>query len=115
MQVTGTKQEKMSKLIRSYLKYARGEQKYSPWMILYPTQAITKMWMRLRIALFKRGIFSVTDPVLPVVSIGNNSMGGTNKTPMTEWVVKQFLDAGIKAGLVSRGYKAKGTSPIWIG
>ncbi|MEG1641795.1 MAG: tetraacyldisaccharide 4'-kinase [Synergistaceae bacterium] len=105
----------MSKLIRSYLKYARGEQKYSPWMILYPTQAITKMWMRLRIALFKRGIFSVTDPVLPVVSIGNNSMGGTNKTPMTEWVVKQFLDAGIKAGLVSRGYKAKGTSPIWIG
>ena len=105
----------MSKVVRSYLSYARGEKKYSAWSILYPAQGITRLWMKLRIELFKRGIFSVTDPVLPVISIGNNSMGGTNKTPMTELVVKTFLDAGIKAGLVSRGYKAKGTTPLWIG
>lgn len=72
--------------------------------------------MLLRIGLYGRGIFSVTDPVLPVVSIGNNSLGGTNKTPMTELVVRQFLEAGIEAGLVSRGYRTKShEEPIWVG
>lgn len=105
----------MSKVIRSYLNYARGKNKYSPWNLLYPLQYLTRFWMILRIAFFERGIFSVTDPVLPVISIGNVSMGGTNKTPMTELVVKMFLDAGLEAGLVSRGYKAANSHPIWVG
>lgn len=71
--------------------------------------------MRLRINLYARGLLSVTEPPLPVVSIGNNSLGGTNKTPMTELVVKQFIEAGIEAGLVSRGYRTKEHGPIWIG
>ena len=80
----------MSKLLRSYLRYARGEKKISPWALLYPLQFITRMWMKLRINLYARGLLSVTEPPLPVVSIGNNSLGGTNKTPMTELVVRQF-------------------------
>ena len=106
----------MSRIIRSYLSYARGDTKVSPWAFLYPLQYLTKAWMLLRIGLYGRGIFSVTDPVLPVVSIGNNSLGGTNKTPMTELVVRQFLEAGIEAGLVSRGYRTKShEEPIWVG
>ena len=105
----------MSKIVRNYLKYARGGSKFSPWSILYPFQFVTMAWMRLRIGLYKRGIFSVTDPVLPVVSIGNISLGGTNKTPMTELVVRQFIKAGINAGLVSRGYKTKSVTPLWVG
>lgn len=105
----------MSKIVRNYLKYARGVSKFSPWSILYPFQFVTMAWMRLRIGLYKRGIFSVTDPVLPVVSIGNISLGGTNKTPMTELVVRQFIKAGINAGLVSRGYKTKSVTPLWVG
>lgn len=106
----------MSRIIRSYLSYARGDAKVSPWALLYPLQYLTKAWMILRIGLYGRGLFSVTDPVLPVVSIGNNSLGGTNKTPMTELVVRQFLEAGIEAGLVSRGYRTKDHhEPIWVG
>ena len=105
----------MSKLLRSYLRYARGEKKISPWALLYPLQFITRMWMKLRINLYARGLLSVTEPPLPVVSIGNNSLGGTNKTPMTELVVRQFQEAGIDAGLVSRGYRTKEHGPIWIG
>lgn len=105
----------MSKILRSYLKFARGETKISPWMLFYPVQFLTCAWMKLRLGLYGRGIFSVTDPVLPVVSIGNNSLGGTNKTPMTELVVRQFLEAGIEAGLVSRGYRTKGHLPLWVG
>ena len=105
----------MSRLIRNYLKYTRGESKYSLWSLLYPTQFITRAWMKLRIGLYKRGLFSVMDPVLPVVSIGNNCFGGTNKTPMTELVVRQFMEAGIDAGLVSRGYRTKEHPPLWVG
>ena len=71
--------------------------------------------MKLRITLYARGLLSVTEPPLPVVSIGNNSLGGTNKTPMTELVVRQFREAGIEAGLVSRGYRTREHGPIWIG
>ncbi|MEG2184925.1 MAG: tetraacyldisaccharide 4'-kinase [Cloacibacillus sp.] len=105
----------MSKILRSYLKYARGESIFSPWILLYPCQFITSAWMRLRISLFNRGVFSVTDPPLPVISIGNNSFGGTNKTPMVEYIVRQFAEAGIKAGVVSRGYRTKEHPPLWIG
>ena len=105
----------MSSIVRSYIKYARGETAFSPWQLLYPLQFITRAWMKLRIGCFNRGIFSVTDPVLPVVSIGNNSFGGTNKTPMTEYIVRQFEEAGIKAGTVSRGYRTKEHPPLWVG
>lgn len=105
----------MSRILRSYLKYARGEVSSSPWALLYPLQFLTLLWMKLRISCYDRGLFSVTEPPLPVVSIGNNSLGGTNKTPMTEHVVRQFHEAGIDAGLVSRGYRTKDHAPIWIG
>lgn len=105
----------MSKLLRSYLLYARGEGGSPLWGLLYPCQFITRAWMKLRIGLYNRGIFSVADPILPVVSIGNNCFGGTNKTPMAEYIVRQFAEAGIKAGLVSRGYRTKEHPPLWIG
>lgn len=105
----------MSRIVRSYLSYTRGESPASPWNLLYPTQFVTRAWMRLRIFLFERGIFTTVEPKLPVVSIGNNSFGGTNKTPMCEYIVRMFHEAGINAGLVSRGYKTKHPEPIWIG
>ncbi len=105
----------MSRLLRSYLKYARGESGPSVWSLLYPCQFVTRAWMKLRIGLFNRGVFAVTDPMLPTISIGNNSFGGTNKTPMAEYIVRQFAEAGIKAGLMSRGYRAKEHPPLWIG
>lgn len=108
-------QKKMSKILRSYLSYVHGETSFSPWAVLYPFQFVTRAWMKLRIEMYNRGLFSVTDPVLPVISIGNNSFGGTNKTPMAELVVRQFLEAGIDAGLVSRGYNTQEHAPLWVG
>ena len=105
----------MSSLLSSYLKYVRGESRFSPWNLLYPCQFITSAWMKLRIGLFDRGLFAVTDPVLPTISIGNNSFGGTNKTPVAEYIVRQFAESGIRAGVVSRGYSTREHPPLWIG
>ena len=44
---------------------------------------------------------------VPVISIGNVTVGGTGKTPMVEWVVRQLLDGGKRPTIISRGYGAK--------
>ncbi len=44
---------------------------------------------------------------VPVISIGNLTLGGTGKTPMVEWVCRWFRDRGIRITIVSRGYKAE--------
>ena len=45
---------------------------------------------------------------VPVISVGNLTLGGTGKTPMVEWIVRRFLAQGKKVGIISRGYGAHG-------
>lgn len=42
---------------------------------------------------------------VPVVSVGNLTVGGTGKTPLVIELVKEFISKDIKIGIVSRGYK----------
>jgi len=48
--------------------------------------------------------FRVYRPKVPLVVVGNISVGGTGKTPMVVWLVELFKRAGLKPGVVSRGY-----------
>ncbi len=41
---------------------------------------------------------------VPVVSIGNLSVGGTGKTPMTQWVCRQLAQEGRRVAVLSRGH-----------
>lgn len=41
---------------------------------------------------------------VPVVSVGNLTLGGTGKTPMVKWLARWFRDAGLRVTLLSRGY-----------
>lgn len=43
---------------------------------------------------------------VPVISVGNLSVGGTGKTPLVAWLAQWFLDRGVRVALVSRGYGA---------
>jgi tetraacyldisaccharide 4'-kinase len=51
----------------------------------------------------KRGIQRAT---VPVISVGNLTLGGTGKTPMVQWLARWFGEHGVKVALVSRGYKS---------
>ncbi|HVJ81035.1 MAG TPA: tetraacyldisaccharide 4'-kinase, partial [Planctomycetia bacterium] len=44
----------------------------------------------------------------PVVSIGNLTVGGTGKTPMATWFVRELVAAGRRPALLSRGYGGGG-------
>ena len=44
---------------------------------------------------------------LPVVSVGNLSVGGTGKTPMVALVVRRLIELGRRPAVVMRGYKRR--------
>jgi tetraacyldisaccharide 4'-kinase len=54
---------------------------------------------------FDRGWLRVHHAGVPVVSVGNLTVGGTGKTPMVEWVARRFRRQGWRVAILSRGYK----------
>ncbi len=47
----------------------------------------------------------------PVISIGNLSVGGTGKSPLTIWMCEFLLKSGLHPAVLTRGYARKGRSP----
>ncbi len=44
--------------------------------------------------------------MVPVVSVGNITTGGTGKTPFVAYLSRWFCDAGVRVGILSRGYRS---------
>lgn len=57
-----------------------------------------------RNAAYDRGWRKIHSAGIPVVSIGNLTVGGTGKTPMVEWVARWFRRRGKRVAILSRGY-----------
>jgi len=57
---------------------------------------------------FDRGWLKSHRVRIPVVSVGNLTLGGTGKTPMVEWVARWFRRRGIRVAILSRGYGQEG-------
>lgn len=63
---------------------------------------------------FDRGEKTVVQLKIPVISIGNLSVGGTGKTPMVDAVATYFVKKNRRLAIVSRAYKAHAKSPIRV-
>ena len=46
----------------------------------------------------------------PLVVVGNLTVGGTGKTPLTIWLARELTARGLKVGVVSRGYGSRNGS-----
>lgn len=62
----------------------------------------------VRRAAYRRGWLRAHSVGRPVVVIGNLTVGGTGKTPLTIWLANTLRERGIEVGLVSRGYGRRG-------
>ena len=64
----------------------------------------------VRNCLYDRHFLSARRFSVPIISVGNLTLGGTGKSPMVAWLCRFFLERNLRPGLVSRGYKktAKG-------
>lgn len=77
----------------------------SPWSTaLLPLSWLFRGVVALRRWLYRAGLKQTSRAGLPVVVIGNLTVGGTGKTPLTLWLVEALAERGIRAGVASRGY-----------
>jgi len=67
--------------------------------------------VRWRNRRFDTGRLSVHWVAVPVVSVGNLTLGGTGKTPMVSWVARWFRRHDLRTAILSRGYGAQAGAP----
>jgi tetraacyldisaccharide 4'-kinase len=104
--------EQRNGLIPGYLSYLRGEAPSRTWALLRPLGPVFATLVRLRNLAYDRGLLRAADPPIPVVSVGNLTLGGTNKTPLVELLARGLGRRGLRAGIASRGYGGRSDSPL---
>ncbi|WP_028862110.1 tetraacyldisaccharide 4'-kinase [Psychromonas aquimarina] len=77
---------------------------------LYPFSLLFLCISSVRRLLFKAGVFKSFRSELPVIVVGNISVGGNGKTPFVIWLCEFLIEQGYKPGVISRGYGGKSSS-----
>lgn len=77
-------------------------------LLLYPLSLLFRLLVSLRRTLFRIGLLGSVKLPVPVIVVGNITVGGTGKTPLTLWLVQQLIEAGWHPAIISRGYRSEG-------
>ncbi len=82
-------------------------------ILLAPFSVLYGAVLSLRNILYETEILKSTRFNIPVISVGNLSLGGTGKTPHIEYLIRLLKDY-IVVGTLSRGYKRKTKGFRWV-
>jgi tetraacyldisaccharide 4'-kinase len=77
-------------------------------VVLWPFAMLYGTIVRVRVWLYDIGLFRAQRLNKPVISVGNLTLGGTGKTPVTIWLAERLLSEGKRVGILSRGYRGDG-------
>jgi tetraacyldisaccharide 4'-kinase len=79
--------------------------------LLYPLSLLFRSIVALRRAAFRASVLSSHRLPVPVIVVGNITVGGTGKTPVVLWIAELLLKHGFHPGIVSRGYASSTRAP----
>jgi tetraacyldisaccharide 4'-kinase len=81
-------------------------------LLAMPSSFLFGLLVGLRRALYRLGILRTERLPVPVIVVGNLSVGGAGKTPLTLTLVEWLRTAGFAPGIISRGYGGKARLPM---
>jgi tetraacyldisaccharide 4'-kinase len=79
--------------------------------LLWPASLVFAFVVFLRRLLFRLRILRSVHPGIPVVVVGNLTVGGSGKTPLVLWIAEFLKARGWAPAIVSRGYGGAGGAP----
>jgi tetraacyldisaccharide 4'-kinase len=82
-------------------------------VLLRPLEALYRRVVDGKRARFVAGQGEIYKAPVPVIVVGNITVGGTGKTPLILWMIDYCRRRGLRVGVVSRGYGAKPPSLPW--
>ena len=81
--------------------------------LLRPLEWLYRAVVQRKRARFLAGEGEIYRAPVPVVVVGNITVGGTGKTPMILWLIEHCRRQGLRVGVVSRGYGAQPPQLPW--
>lgn len=79
--------------------------------LLWPASLVFLLGVCARRLLYLIRIFKSQHPGIPVIVVGNLTVGGSGKTPLVLWIAEFLKSKGWSPAIVSRGYGAKVEAP----
>ncbi len=90
-------------------------QRQALWLwLLWPLSLLYGLALRLRRGLYRLGILKSWRAPVPVLVIGNITVGGSGKTPLIQTLVQALRAQGLVVGVISRGYGGAGPFPLMV-
>lgn len=88
-------------LAQRWIKAAYGG---SNWLApLYPLGGLYRYFMERRAQCYREGNKPVWQAPVPVIVVGNITLGGTGKSPLVAWLSRWLVQQGFSPGIVTRG------------
>lgn len=82
---------------------------------LAPLSGLFRLIATLRRLAYQQGFFKSLPLPVPVIIVGNISVGGSGKTPLVLWLAQQLQQRGWQPGIISRGYGGKAVNyPVTV-
>lgn len=79
-----------------------------------PFSPLYALVMKFRAFLYRKRVFAIHHLPIPVISVGNLTMGGSGKTPFVVYLANFLQQKGFKPAVISRGYRGTSKEPFTI-